>query len=301
MPKQRNYRKKVDSEEEDNGAATPDVTSEASPRAGDGTPPVGDDDVSSIVQEALELRRYRRRLPGIDVQELSRGDKKKRKVEKEVDDDPWKLKSGGGLVDLKDIRGKQFGADTTGGSSAFATESNAMDTERLMQEYIDRELKKRKGRGEEEEEAKPANSAPADPRDELYTIPENLQTKTKVVSEGNVTLSASMLTAIPEVDLGIGVKLKNIEETERAKRKILEGKGSEGRDSVLVAADRFWSGNRAQLQNRRGPGSPTRDGGDAGGDGGHSHTAGHTKKFDKKTMATDEQAFERFKKRIRRG
>ena len=71
-----------------------------------------------------------------------------------------------------------------------------------------------------------------------------------------------MLTAIPEVDLGIeyvdivssywywfwfcyllqnaftSIKLLNIEETERAKRRLLETKNAPDRDPVIVAAER---------------------------------------------------------------
>ena len=35
-------------------------------------------------------------------------------------------------------------------------------------------------------------------------------------------ISAQMLTGIPEVDLGIDVKIQNIERTEKAKKKLLE-------------------------------------------------------------------------------
>ena len=37
-------------------------------------------------------------------------------------------------------------------------------------------------------------------------------------------ISAQMLTGIPEVDLGIDVKIQNIERTEKAKKKLLEVK-----------------------------------------------------------------------------
>lgn len=42
------------------------------------------------------------------------------------------------------------------------------------------------------------------------------------MKEDNVTISAGMLTNIPEVDLGIENKLKNVERTEQAKREFLE-------------------------------------------------------------------------------
>ena len=46
------------------------------------------------------------------------------------------------------------------------------------------------------------------------------QVEKKQVKEDNVTISSSMLTQIPEVDLGFIAKLKNIEETEKAKSSI---------------------------------------------------------------------------------
>jgi len=66
--------------------------------------------------------------------------------------------------------------------------------------YIEAELQKRKGGGEVDvaEELRAL-----DPRDELYQIGEKYKVAKQEVEEGNVTLSASMLTAIPEVDLGI--------------------------------------------------------------------------------------------------
>lgn len=67
--------------------------------------------------------------------------------------------------------------------------------------YIEEELRKRKGPNEHvdvEEEV-----ASLDPRDALYKVAEKYRIERKQVEEGNVTLSAAMLTAIPEVDLGI--------------------------------------------------------------------------------------------------
>lgn len=93
---------------------------------------------SSVLQEALDLRRFRRRTAGMDINDLNRGDRRKKKEKVEPDPDPWKLKSGGGIISIEEIRGRTFGGNegakvTSGGS--FATESNAMDTERHMYEY----------------------------------------------------------------------------------------------------------------------------------------------------------------------
>ena len=49
------------------------------------------------------------------------------------------------------------------------------------------------------------NVGPLDPQDELYRVSERWQTNNKKSgdAEGNITNSLTMLTAIPEVDLGM--------------------------------------------------------------------------------------------------
>lgn len=77
--------------------------------------------------------------------------------------------------------------------------------------YIEEELKQRRKAAIEagaDEFAEPILTgaeavASLDPRDELYKIAEKYRIDKKPVVEGNVTLSATMLTSIPEVDLGI--------------------------------------------------------------------------------------------------
>ena len=67
--------------------------------------------------------------------------------------------------------------------------------------YIEDELRKRKGPNESVDVEQEVASL--DPRDALYKVAEKYRIEKKQVEEGNVTLSAAMLTAIPEVDLGI--------------------------------------------------------------------------------------------------
>lgn len=75
--------------------------------------------------------------------------------------------------------------------------------------YIESELKARRDKALSEGKDAPAALqgaealASLDPRDELYRIAEKYRVDKNPVIEGNVTLSAAMLTAIPEVDLGI--------------------------------------------------------------------------------------------------
>jgi hypothetical protein len=65
--------------------------------------------------------------------------------------------------------------------------------------YIEENLKIR-SRPRDEEETKTGRS---DPQEELYRISDRWKVDKKTADEGNVTNSLTMLTAIPEVDLGM--------------------------------------------------------------------------------------------------
>lgn len=109
-------------------------------------------------------------------------------------------------------------------SSNFTGQTNAVDVDKHMcvlpsprlksihspqpppnrMEYIESELRKRKPASESDSPFdKDKELRALDPRDELYKIAEKYRIEKKEVEEGNVQLSAAMLTAIPEVDLGI--------------------------------------------------------------------------------------------------
>lgn len=69
--------------------------------------------------------------------------------------------------------------------------------------YIEEGIKKKRGeQGIKDDE--PEEDAPYDPHEELFKIDERYRIEKKVADEeGNVTNSVAMLTAIPEVDLGM--------------------------------------------------------------------------------------------------
>lgn len=70
--------------------------------------------------------------------------------------------------------------------------------------YIEENIKKRRGADEDEEMEKGTGPKLFDVQDELFNLPEKFRTQpAKPVEEGNVTNSLAMLTAIPEVDLGM--------------------------------------------------------------------------------------------------
>lgn len=68
--------------------------------------------------------------------------------------------------------------------------------------YIEQNINKR--RGDDGLADKDVPPRAYDPQEELYKLPEKFRTQpAKPVEEGNVTNSLAMLTAIPEVDLGM--------------------------------------------------------------------------------------------------
>jgi hypothetical protein len=101
--------------------------------------------------------------------------------------------------------------------------------------YIEENMRLRRGQNQSDTK----DDGSADPYAELFRKANHSEDK----DEGNVTNSMAMLTAIPEVDLGMeyvtvssffsneyshyigfSIRLKNIEETEKAKRVLTEGK-----------------------------------------------------------------------------
>lgn len=70
-------------------------------------------------------------------------------------------------------------------------------------EYIEAELQKRKNEADGGQVDVAAALQSLDPRDALYQINEKYKLSKLEVEEGNIQTSAAMLTAIPEVDLGI--------------------------------------------------------------------------------------------------
>lgn len=69
--------------------------------------------------------------------------------------------------------------------------------------YIEEGIKKKRGEQGIIDEEEPVDT-PYDPHEELFKIDERYRIEKKIADEeGNVTNSVSMLTAIPEVDLGM--------------------------------------------------------------------------------------------------
>ncbi|KAK4049369.1 hypothetical protein OIV83_004101, partial [Microbotryomycetes sp. JL201] len=187
-----------------------------------------DENLSETLEELIALRKLKRATGGIELDKLNAGDRKKRRKEgdsgEQVTADGMVEGTHGGLRDR--VRDGTPGDDAKSltrrvvNNDNFTGQTNTVDVDKHMMAYIESELKKRKGTQDIDTEQEMRR---LDPRDELFKVAEKYRIEKKEpAEEGSVTLSAAMLTAIPEIDLGIDRKLKNIEDTEKAKRALAE-------------------------------------------------------------------------------
>ncbi|NP_001154097.1 telomere length and silencing protein 1 homolog [Oncorhynchus mykiss] len=184
-------------------------------------------EVRSKLDEAKELQSLRKRQTGVSVAALLEGEKLR--LDEGGDNDPFKLKTGG-VVDMKKVkdRARDMTDDDTGDlnlGTSFSAETNRRDEDADMMKYIETELKKKKGSVEAEEQKVKVKNA----EDLLYELPENIRVNSAKKTEE--MLSNQMLSGIPEVDLGIDAKIKNIIFTEEAKAKLLQDQRNKKKDN----------------------------------------------------------------------
>ncbi|XP_023663683.1 splicing factor C9orf78 homolog [Paramormyrops kingsleyae] len=207
MPPSKNFRRrKADSDDEEDEEITAEVRSK--------------------VDEVKEIQSLRKRQSGVSIVSLLVGEKLP--PEAEIEDDPFKLKTGG-VVDMKKVKDRnrdmtQDETDLNLGTS-FSAETNRRDEDADMMKYIETELKKKKGMIETEEQKVKAKNA----EDLLYELPESIRVASAKKTEE--MLSNQMLSGIPEVDLGIDAKIKNIIYTEEAKARLIAEQRNKKKDS----------------------------------------------------------------------
>nr|XP_045362794.1 telomere length and silencing protein 1 homolog isoform X2 [Camelus bactrianus] len=164
------------------------------------------------LEETREVQNLRKRPNGVSAVALLVGEK----VQEETTlvDDPFQMKTGG-MVDMKKL--KERGKDKISEEedlhlgTSFSAETNRRDEDADMMKYIETELKKRIA------------------EDCLYELPENIRVSSAKKTEE--MLSNQMLSGIPEVDLGIDAKIKNIISTEDAKARLLAEQQNKKKDS----------------------------------------------------------------------
>ncbi|CAJ0966715.1 unnamed protein product [Ranitomeya imitator] len=183
-------------------------------------------EVRRKLEEAKEVQSLRKRQNGVSAAALLVGEKLPE--ESVMADDPFKIKTGG-MVDMKKL--KDRGKDSKIGDdeelnlgTSFSAETNRRDEDADMMKYIETELKKRKGIIENEEKKVKPKSA----EDCLYELPDSIKVSSAKKTEE--MLSNQMLSGIPEVDLGIDAKIKNIIFTEEAKARLLAEQQNKKKD-----------------------------------------------------------------------
>ncbi|KAJ6616285.1 hepatocellular carcinoma-associated antigen 59-domain-containing protein [Mycena sp. CBHHK59/15] len=260
----------------------------------------GDENPPLDLADLIELRKLRKARQGIDAAKLNKGDARKKKKR------PWEEEQAeqGGLrkvapipEDEEDDEERDARARRVVRANNFTQQTNALDVDKHMMAYIEENLTVR-GKPRDDDKA---DTGPADPQEALYRIADRwkVEKQKPTPDDGSVTNSMTMLTAIPEVDLGMDTRLKNIEETEKAKRVVAEGRQERKKvnnDEEHLVASRFYRPNLKTKSDAdilrdaklEAMGMPPQDDQPR-----RTHHEGTQ-------MATDEMVMERFKKRMRK-
>jgi len=241
------------------------------------------------------------------VHKLSSGDMKKkrqRNVEEPSEEEQGGLRKGAGDGASSGDKAVEADKDSDADADAiakarravrtnnFTQQTNTLDVDKHMMAYIEENLRIRRQQQEDGSD----ESSSRDPKDE-FTLSERWKIEKKMADEGSVTNSLAMLTAIPEVDLGMDTRLRNIEETEKAKRQVAEERKERKKvnnDEEHLVATRFYRPHvkqKSDVEIMR----------DAKLEAmGLAPQDDRRPRHDKPQMATDEMVMERFKKRMRR-
>ncbi|KAF8655334.1 hypothetical protein AX16_003107 [Volvariella volvacea WC 439] len=264
----------------------------------DSVVPENEEEARLPLADLIELRKLRKGRQGIDVNKLNIGDIKKKK-KKQPEEVQGGLREGFKDHDEDDEENEEAKARRVVRSNNFTQQTNALDVDKHMMAYIEENLKIRSRPRDDEDD----DQRPLDPQEALYQLSDKWKSVAgekpkKQAEEGSVTNSMTMLTAIPEVDLGMDARLKNIEETEKAKRVVAENRYDRKRpntDEEHLVASRFYRPNlktKSDAEIMRDAkleamGLPPQD---------HDHS----RQAPRPQMATDEIVMERFKKRMRK-
>ncbi|XP_050672968.1 telomere length and silencing protein 1 homolog [Leptidea sinapis] len=208
------------------------------------------------IEETKELQKLRERPNGVSIIALATGQKVS--LEDEITcKDPFKVKSGG-LVNMQALKSGKIkqveDAYDTGIGTQFSAETNKRDEDEEMMKYIEEKLaKKKEGHNQDKRETDEMDTLKYLSPEEaaLLSLPEHLRVSSTHKSEE--MLSNQMLSGIPEVDLGIEAKIKNIEATEEAKMKLMwERQNKKDGPSQFVPTNmavNFVQHNRFNLEN----------------------------------------------------
>lgn len=191
-----------------------------------------------------------------------------------------------GLPQGTKLRGKKKETDSAIGDvagglgKAFAVERSAHVEEERMTKYVNEKMREKFGDSEPEA---PVIDVAKKFEDELYAIPDHLRGDTRTMYDPGEGLPAS---GVEEVELPESVRKRNEKATELAKKQLLSRRGTRSKDNrgeIEVGGN--MSANFLQHRTQR-TGNKVMESGK--GDG------------EKREMATDAQALERWRKRWRK-
>ncbi|XP_063701570.1 splicing factor C9orf78 [Culicoides brevitarsis] len=192
------------------------------------------EDLLTKINEMKDKQKLRQKPNGINVIGLALG-KKITTEEEIVVKDPLNCKIGG-MLNMQKLKMGELKTlnDASDIGTQFSAETNIRDQDEEMMKYIEDQLRKKKGENKSEEEKKEMKKYLTPEESALLALPEHLRQTS--VQKSEEMLSNQMLSGIPEVDLGIEAKIKNIEATEEAKQKMIQDqkKQKEGPSFVPV-------------------------------------------------------------------
>jgi len=165
----------------------------------------------------------------------------------------------------KEVILKPEASDSGGLDSQFTSQTEEIVEDLNMNRYVDEKLKER--RGEKKMEKKISEE------DLLYVTPEHLKVKRR-----DTSAAGGAVSGIVEVDLPVQYKLKNIEETEKATRRLQEKTRTQSINNENT--NNFRGFDEEQRQNEEDDDEVV-------------------SKITFNEKATDEQAMERFKKKFK--
>lgn len=203
-----------------------------------------DASVLDVVLEAKEQQKLRERPEGVSTVELLVGRTLPKEAELLGEVDPTT-----GLKKKTDEEKEEAdkGKVTKALDSAFTAQVELTNPDRDMMKYVEDQLARARPQSETEDTRTEYEKMV----ESLYQVPEHLQVQAKTVFQSRAPArgmySNQILSGIPEVDLGVEAKMKNIEETELARSRLLE-RGHERRrggfDTGHVSRDIRFGSNR---------------------------------------------------------
>lgn len=187
------------------------------------------EEIESQIQNILEAQRVRQRRNGMDAVECAVG-KELAKEFYRLDEDPFRMR-GGRMLRLTDHQQAALNASIIEADikEQFKKETLLRDEHEEMRRYVESRLKKEQlfektrniDEGSDEQQPDSKRAKFMAPEDEiLFNAAERVKKYTSKRSEE--LLSNQMLVGIPEVDLGIEIRMKNIEQTEQKKVEMLK-------------------------------------------------------------------------------